>query len=310
MKSGLRYATVSGRYVAFLTGFGGGPVTLLDDQTGVRTVLSPPNCSSENSNWGSWDQPLFVDAPWLLVSCGQVSPTDRETYDLYNIATRQWAAFPLSAQCRGKCQVVDIGKYWVKILTDEGIVMYRPSDYYLQSITTGQFKRDPADPGGTVYDDLSARSGSSWLCSPLRYPYVDDGAGHSPPPTWPPGPVRVYGPFALMYQQVVSQTGAGQSYHLQRCGSKLDMVLYRASNDGSPGPYAESQPLGNSRAVIQTPDGVTIHGWFLPSLRRFTIPTNLRDYIAPVGLTDRSMYVRSNRQLWASALPPTPRRFR
>jgi hypothetical protein len=209
--------------------------------------------------------------------------------------------------------VVNIGKYWVKILTDEGIVMYSPSDYYLQNIITGQFERDPARSGGKVYDDLSAPSGSSRLCSPLRYPYVDDGAGHITPPTWPPGPLRVYGQFALAYQLVFAQNGVvTESYHLRRCGSKLDMALYRSSNDGSPQPYAESQPLGSSRAVIKTPDGVTIRGWFLPSLRRFTIPTNLHDDIAPVGLTDRSIYVRtvSNGQLWAVALPSPPQRFR
>jgi hypothetical protein len=305
VKSGLLYAAVSDRYVAFVTGLGGSPVTLLDDQTGARTALSPPNCSTERSDWGTWDQPLFLHAPWLLVSCGQVPPSGRETYDLYNIATGQWAAFPLSAQCQGKCQVVDIGKYWVKILTDEGIVTYGPSDYYLQNITTGQFERDPAGPGGTVYDDLSAPSGLSALCSPLRYPQAAS-------PTWPPGPVRVYRQFALMYQAVVDQTGdtTEDSYHLRRCGSKLDMILYRQTYDGSPGPYAESQPFGNSRAVIQTPDGVTIRGWFLPSLRRFTIPTHLLDYIAPIGLTDRSIYVHTSNKLWAATLPSPPRRFR
>jgi len=145
VERGLQYATVSNRYVAFVTGFGGGPVTLLDEQTGARTVLSPPNCSIENSNWGTWDQPLFLNERWLLVSCGQVPPSYRETYDLYNIATGQSVAFPISAQCQGKCQVVGIGAYWVKILTDEGIVMYGLSDYYLQNIHR-EVRTRPCEP--------------------------------------------------------------------------------------------------------------------------------------------------------------------
>jgi hypothetical protein len=306
VKSGLLYATVSNRYVAFLTGFGGGPVTLLDDQTGARAVLSPPSCSTENSNWDTWDQPLFLSDRWLLVSCGQVPPSYRETYDLYNITTRQWSAFPLSARCKGKCQVVGIGAYWVKVLTDEGIVMYGPSDYYLQNITTGQFERDPAHAYDTVFDDLNAPFGSAPLCKPLRYPSVDNGAGHLPPPTWPPGPLRLYGRFAITYQQGFDQSGGAvtQSYDLRRCGLRLDIALFRARNNGF-GPPAESPPLGNLHAVIQTVRGATIRGWFFPSLQRFTIQPRLQDDFAAIGLTNRTIYTRTphNRQLWAATLP-------
>jgi hypothetical protein len=300
VRSGLQYAAVSDRYVAFLTGHGDGPVTLLDEQTSARTVMSPPDCSIENSNWATRDQPLFLNDRWLLVACGQIPPSDRETYDLYNIAARRWSAFPISTQCRGECQVVDIGAYWAKILTDEGSVMYGPQDYYLQNIITGQFEHDPATPGGTVFDDLSAPSGSSALCSPLRYPDVDNDAGHIPPTTWPPGPVRLYGQFALVFEQLENGEGA-VGYHLRRCGSKLDMGLDFGRGASKP---VGSPPVGSSRAVIQTLNG-EVRGWFLPSLRPFTIPATLGDQIAPVGLGGRTIYVRTvdKKQLWAATLP-------
>jgi hypothetical protein len=174
--------------------------------------------------------------------------------------------------------------------------MYGPADYYLQNLATGQFERDPATPGGQIFDDLNAPSGSAPLCSPLRYPSVGDPHNER---TRYLGSLTFYGRFAL----AASSPGPSPyEYHLRRCGSNLNQFIsggYDSDLGISP------QPFASSRAVTYIQDGITLHGWYLPSLRRFTIRTALRDYVEPVALTKRTIYIRTRyyNQLWAATLP-------
>jgi hypothetical protein len=280
--NGAQYLAASDRYAALLhyaTPAGTAGLTLIDEQTGRRRHLAPPACVGPDGSW----YPMMFGGPWLIVDCGQQPPMNLPTYSLYNVASGQWSAFSVSAQCHGNCHVVALGRYWVKILTDEGMVTYGPDDYYLQNISTGQLERDPATPGGTVFDDLNLASGSRALCSPLRYPSVL--ADHSDSVRYP-GSLSFYGPFAL--------ASGSDGSRLHRCGSRLNQVLPASYNPNS-------QPAASSRAVIVSPDGATLDGWYLPTLQRFVV----RDLVAVdnVAVTDRSIYVQAGDQVHAAALP-------
>ena len=123
------------------------------------------------------------------------------------------------------------------------------------------------------------------------------------------GALSFYGQFALTFGQEVHGMFAGDPiYHLRRCGSKLNLTVYDYTGAG-PVPTAENQPVGSSRAVIQSVDRVTVHGRFLPNLRRFTIHPAVGDKIATVALTNRTIYIRTvdNNHLWTATLPPGDR---
>jgi hypothetical protein len=283
------------RYVAFFDWATPGPLLLIDEQTGRRKQLSGPDCANPFA--------IAFGGPWLLVTCpGTPLVPATYPYQLYNLTNGQWTPFQVSPQfqaspqCTGDCVPVAVGRYWVKMVTDEGILERPPADYYLQNIATGRFEPDPATPGGTVFDDLSAPSGAAPLCPPLRYPSVypyDYGAYL--------GAVMFYGPFAWTFGQKLQGPGnpGNQTWRLRRCRSNLNLVIGDTSNPSG------TKPVASSRAVVMTRDGITLHGWFLPSLRRFAIRTALRDYVDPVAVTDRTIYIRTANygQLWAATLP-------
>ena len=143
---------------------------------------------------------------------------------------------------------------------------------------------------------MDAPSGSVPLCSPLRYPSDDGRGGPSI------GQPTFYGQLALTYEYFYG-SGSPPVWRLRRCASNLDLEI---ADD-----YAPDPPVASSRAVVTTRDGVTLHGWFLPSLRRFTIRPALGDHVSPVkaiGGTGRQIagiYLRTDThaQLWAATLP-------
>ena len=284
------------RYAAFVHGSVYLPdqLTLIDEQTGSRRQLSGPDCASP--------VPMTFGGPWLMVTCPGVAGL-AATYQLYNLSDGSWAPFQISSQCRGFCGPVAVGRYWVKIVSDEGSPAGYPfSDYYLQNIATGQFERDPATPGGTVFDDLSASSGSVPLCPPLQYPSVFPREGPFL------GQLTFYGQFAMTFGQELEGSPAYpgvETSSLRRCGSKLNLVI---SADGH-------TPVASSRAVVTTRDDITFHGLFLPSLRRFTIrlPLSLQGDPSLLAVTDRTIYIGTfygPAQLWAATVPPAHHRAR
>ena len=56
-------------------------------------------------------------------------------------------------------------------------------------------------------------------------------------------------------------------------------ILEAASNDA----------VASSHAVIQTADGLTQRGWYLPSLRRFTLRPALGGCVVPIAIVDRTI---------------------
>jgi hypothetical protein len=271
------------RYLAVLVAFPdlSTRLTLLDEQTNRQTTLAPPPCTGTDSMSNFFGGGLHFGGPWLMVGC-----------DLYNLNTRHWIPFRLSPLCVGGCDAVGIGRYWVKIKSDGGQAMYPQYSFYLQNIASGRFVEDPAIPGGRTFDDLNAPSGSSALCSPLRYP-VDAGDPRESPIL---GGLRLFGPGPNQFAFISSAVPEISTWRLRRCHSKLDLDITDNSLVGNDDRYDQSGPVVSSAAVaFQSDSGLVFEGWALPSLRRFTIQwRGVRGCGGPpsvAALTERHIYV-------------------
>jgi hypothetical protein len=319
VSSRVLYAAADDRFVAIMQQ---GKLTLLDEQTGRRRVLSRPGGTCRGSYHASTQ--LSFDGPWLLIACGQ-DALGRPEYAVYNRDTRHWADLHISSQCFGYCQVVSIGRHWAKIVTDEGQSLYGPTDYYLQNLQTGALERDPVTAGAQTRDDLNTPGGTSPLCSPLRYPRVTFPGRHDY--QWEPGLLTFAGRFALSPDQ--RKPGAATvELHLRRCGGRLNLVIarfYLGSYEGSLGPVGGYDGLSSngagftvvasSRAVISGPGAAVsgtrpnpLEGWLLPSARRFRI-ANLPLSASQVNggsllaASRYHVYVNLGGKLWAARLP-------
>ncbi len=261
---------------------------LIDEQTHQEQTLTPPNCFINTPG----DQ-VRLGGPWLMVGCG-VLDTPGFTYWLYDISRGQWAPFAISAQCPGHCRVVSIGRYWVKVLSNEEVEFYEPDVAYLQNIQTGSFIADPISPGGRIYDDLDSATGSAPLCTPLRYPTYYPS--HYPPQA---GSLVFYGQFALVTDEQVS--AFDQMTILRRCHSELNIRI--ATTGGAP-------VTASSGAVMSSPDGATLSGWRLPGLEQFILSPPPETQVGtcgvvPVALTAHTIYASlcGTQPVWAATLP-------
>jgi hypothetical protein len=249
-------------------------LTLIDEQTGKRTALNPPSCTITTANQS------FFGGPWLMV----------DGCDLYNLDSGQWTSVPVSPQCPAdaECTPVAVGRYWIKLAATTFEVDYGETSFYLQNISTGQFISDPASPGGTVYDDLNAPSGSSPLCPPLRYPTSQRRDGSPIIGTlnfYGPGPTR----FAINHG----------SDRLYRCQSRLNVSV-----DGT---NASSRVvgIGNRIARYALPQYTLA---LLPGLQRYTVSEPANGGIEAV--TSRFMYAMTDDARLYSAPIPTARQIR
>ncbi len=263
-------------------------LTLIDQQTGRRHTLAAPGCSRPLG-------PMF-GGPWLFVTCSLRS------YEMYNLTARQWVHVALSGQCQGSCAPVAVGRYWIKIDTDEGAACgeHCGNNYFLQSIATGQFKPDPVTPGGRTFDDLNAPSGSVPLCAPLRYPQFDNPADEEREP----GRLTFDGQFAIAERgQLIPP------YTLERCHSTLRLSETQSSTANGPA-VLSSRAMAWTYLIHGAPRGsFGLAGWLLPSVQRFNaaLPAPLREKGAViVALGARTVYVSAaggSRQLWTAQLP-------
>jgi hypothetical protein len=284
------------RYLAVLVTLAGlrTRLTLVDEQTDHQTTLSPPACTGTDLMSQSFSGGLHFGGPWLLVGC-----------DLYNLNTHHWRSFRLSPQCVGGCDAVDIGRYWVKIESDGGVVMYPQYSFYLQNISTGKFIPDPARPGGRVFDELNVPSGSSTLCAPLRYP-VNAGDPRELPIL---GTVSFYGRGPRQFAFTSAAAPEVSTWQLRRCHTNLDLHVADENLAGGTGPYGQSSPVASSAAVVVQRTAFAFEGWALPGVRRFTIqwPGVRGCSVAPsiAGLTKRRIYLWVCQRIYSTPLPTT-----
>ena len=280
--------TSDGRYALVADPSG---TTLIDDQTGRRTLLTPPALCGYT---------YLVGGGRALASCaGYGNPP----YQIYSIATGAWTAVNSSGG-----MPVALGSDWIEYFgtTEPGCIEHCSYQYVFGRISTGQLRGLPEwAPGATTIPDLNSPALAAQLCSPLRVPqgFPNDMTASA----LAPDPLIFAGPFAAGAESVIKGGLYQLRLLLQRCGSKLHRVL-TSQLTGSP----TNQFAINHHALVWLDyRGGPIHGIFLPSLRKFTIVAPLTSPGGSVFLTSHSLYLHdgSGRVIATpSPRPPTHHR--
>jgi hypothetical protein len=269
--------------------------TLIDEQTGTETSVSYPGCYLPEFN--IWDP---VGGPWLMLFCGQANQAF-SGFELYDLYTGEWQAvvpdpgiISYGNNCSGGAPycgsgVMGFGADWIEW---EEHCRYCDYTYLFQNIDTGQVQSLPGwQVGGRITPDLDSASLAHPLCLPLTVP-----AGLPPIPGAKPevGSVSFYGSFAI------ASSGTGDV--LERCGSRLKLAV------GS-----GNEPVGASSHAIVWAAGSNRHrldGLFLPSLRRFVIPTGPSISPWKAVLSSGELYVfGGSGQVFATPAPTQPARL-
>ena len=259
--------------------------TLLDEHTGGRQRLTPPDCPQLIA--------AMMGGPWLYVVCWPSSPSEALGIPaplLYNLVTQTWTTVTLDASaadsCHGRweiaggCWVVGLGRSSIEF---ELNCYHCTNAYALQPIPSGPFKDTSAvHPGGHSAFDLNSQAGMQPLCRPWTYPAVTyEWSGKT---QREPGWIEPLGRFAL----AADEPPLGDAYYsrayLERCGSRRRIKL-----PGVRGPGLAA----NARAIVWS-TGATIDGIRLPSLARFSIrppaPVGFGGFYPLVALSATSVY--------------------
>jgi hypothetical protein len=273
--------------------------TLLDEQTGKRTVLRRANCRA-----------IAIGGPWILFDCYPHTPR----IQLYRIATGHWQPVDVSIQS----SPVFVGADWIQLHVTSG-----PSAYAFYNIGTGRERTlDAWHRGGRTIPDLNSPALARILCEPLRVPDAWNDTGEA---EWP-GTVTFDGSFAVAQGTTrPDATGRFSEFaYLERCGTHLHRWI------AGMGPGA---PLvGNPHAIIWEPSepgpNPNLQGMFLPASTGFTVNTRnlIGDNQYRIFLTTRTLYVLTPspppscpghesctpqpKQLWAAPSPTPPRSSR
>lgn len=274
---------------------------LIDDRTGQHRQLAFPD--------GCTPDAIGVGAVALVCESGLT-----QSQQIYDIATGQTQTFtpspalaqpPLDAGCGSAVSagaayvnVVAIGTRWVAL--DMGSMDPRSFDQFaVQNRQTGQAQCDP--PRAHVTIDLNSTKVTRKVCPPLTVPILS-----RPPGGQAAGSLTALGDgFEL---------AAGANSYLERCGTRLHEFLtsnrYQASSPVGVQCPAVACSLPADRHVIVWPDRGTVHGMWLPSRQRFTIPvpasvdpSHGTDVTYEVGLTGRHLYLSTITHLWQAPLP-------
>ncbi len=277
--------------------------TLINQLTGKRSRLVPPNCP--RYPWGA----LF-GGPWLLIEC----ITDDSSgvvplLSLYDLASGTWetvepaeTAPPPVETCAeafdssGGCQVVGVGERWIEFETN---CYHCANEYFLQPIPSGQPVEPAAvTPGGSYAFDLNAASGTAPLCAPLTYPgvpFYPAGGGVLTQPGWidPLGTVAV---VATTYP--APQGGSGADVFLARCGKRTRKRLPL----GAIGPA-----IARSAIAWWDPKHKQVRGLRLPNGRPFRLPLPAKfkynGFTPIVAVSDHDVYFKGDGRLWQARLP-------
>lgn len=215
--------------------------TLIDEQTGKRTKIYPPQPGCGGG---------AIGGPWQVFGCYRGPPN----IELYRIAIGTWQ--PVQTKIRGS--VFGVGADWIQLLASRS-----PHNFVFHNIYTGQERTLNAfRPGGRIVPDLNSPKLARRLCAPLHVPDAWNNTGET---EWP-GMVRFFGRFAVV--QGTTRPGPRGGFvpfaYLERCGRRLHRYL------ADQGPGADL--VGNAHAVVWQPGSTSnLQGIYLPSLKPFTI---------------------------------------
>jgi len=280
--------TSDGRYVLLARP---SDTSLIDDQTGRRTLLTPPTLCGYT---------YLVGGGRVLTSCAGFG---NPPYQMYSISAGGWTA----VNSNGGTPVA-IGSHWIEYYgtTEPGCLEHCAYQYTFGETATGQLRTLPAwAPGASTIPDLNSPALAAHLCSPLRVPqgFPTDLTSS----TLAPDPLVFAGQFAAGAESVIRGGLYQLRLLLERCGSNLHLVLTSQLTSSPTNQFAI-----NRRALVWLNyRGGPIHGIFLPSLRKFTITSPPASLGSSVFLTSRRLYLEdgSGRVIAAaSPRPPTHRR--
>ena len=299
-----RYVFHDDRYFGPGLQTGGSFGPLVDEQTGRRTMLSPPDGCGANGVTGG---------PWLMFLC--VSSQQQMSWlDLYAAATGTWRAAQVPAHpCYGDnpsyCfeTPVNVGRQWIEFL--ESDCYHCGSSRRFENIWTGAIRGDPTT--ATTIPDLDRPALSRKLCSPLRVP-AEPGSDLPAYESF-----SIFGPYGVGYlpPAYTAQRGPWDGDYLQRCGSH--------ERPSAVGALANSHLL-----LINGVAGHKLEGVFLPNGPKFAIPlpagvaARIASGPGDVALSDRTLFIGTENVAnttgaptpnWVAKLPtkpPAPKRPR
>ena len=182
--------------------------TLMDEQTGRRTSVSPP----VPSGYECQGEGVAIGGPWLAFECWVSSPTGVPVafrLELYRIATGQWRSVqdPFT-----QAPVQGIGADWIEYWVPVANATY--PKFVFQNIYTGQTQSLAAwQPGGRIVPNLNLSSLAQPLCAPLRVPNAWEGTEED----WP-GTISFFGRAAVVGGTSQDERAFG---YLERCGTHM-----------------------------------------------------------------------------------------
>ncbi len=310
-KHGVESVLGSGHYV--FIGGDAGSGALIDEETGKRLTLVPPTgCYFDNANSAA------LGGSWIVATCNPPPPGPRYLYELYSIPNATWTPFTPDVHqmfaSNADCKTGDpqcsasyfaVGNNWIEFQITCGYHC-GPTTFAFQNIQSGQVVGQPPgwQPGGTEIPDLNSPILTRTLCAPLTVP-----SGSTDTNQTLPGTILLSGRFAVAQQW--SPYNLNLYTYLERCGSTLHELLTPELSSRA-GQFAINQ-----HALIWVGGGGSVHGLFLPSLRRFRfrIPQQAALYcfdmtpvcIGTLTLTSRTLYLLTNvGQLWTTNIPLHP----
>jgi hypothetical protein len=288
--------------------------TLINQRTGAkRSVPLPSGCQD----------PPSLGATSLVFGCGN-------DVTVVSLSTGASHVIPINSQLvnwQNDCQdnlneddeyscglsVNGIGRDWIEF--DESCGEHcleapaKPDTYVFQNIGTGAVWSDPTR--GFTYADVNTPGLARRLCSPLRFPKVPeafvDASGEEQPGL---GSVEQDGRFA-----VVAGGEFGDTYDLEKCGSKLRQVLHTV--DYPPPVYNSNVVVWEIRNEVRSKCGTQgeFDGLFLPDRRKFIVcvPSALFSAMAgdpdEIVLSQLTLFVHDeDGPLWAAPAPVEPGR--
>jgi len=322
---------VDQRYFFLVGGSPSGGGTLIDDQTGSRTQITPPEpvCYVVGASVDPWTFDGF-GGRWLMFRCRGSS--DSETVELYSVTGGTWRTVDYSQRQDAECgptpsslsfcsiSPVAVGAHWLEFAISgvSGDSRNALVGYGFENLDTGAWRqtetRAPSQPpdrftlaglSAAKMLDLDSPSLSVAVCRPLRLPHAGtlDATITNEGPGQIVSPVLLYGRLAVLGDP----ESMLNNLHLQRCGSRKRYQLGRLTKTPNAGLSAVS-----SQALIWTWKVGQENGIFLASLQRFAIRPLPRD-ISPGGgdefrLSARHLYAHaaSDGWVWEAPLPRLP----
>jgi hypothetical protein len=264
---------------------------VINDKTGSESVLRPtPGCGVQD-----------MADPWVLF--GPCAPPR-----LYNLDTGAWVPVKGALRTAYLESSVILGSHWLWVQMPENCGTGGPQNCHLPaffSIPSGA--ENDWQPQGNVYGNVNSPTLKQSLCWPMDQQYRSGILGPFSSNEAPDLSTLTWGDKFIVNLSAASNQSSS-TWELQGCGGKPTIPMFSFSN--GPAWLMEA----NAHALTWWIGGATVHGIFIPSLRRFRtqLPFRLSRQVrsrtpTPLRLTANHMWVLdASGHLWDATLPTGP----